>query len=1848
MKRVLKVLAALALAHPKAVIAGSVMLMGVGGVVVNSMLTTPANVPQPTAFFSNGNGAAVNNGLKPPTGAFQPPTVTTHSMGVFLDGSVSAGTGFGFGDQYALGGYGGVFEGLQISDNAAGLPAFFFQKPYPSGGAPAWWQVGGFNLNDTSATDGGAVGNYTPGYYPFTATGGLCAAGGAREPSGVFGGTNNTSQVGGVHITDPGFLLCSVPTITLAAIPNSGAQQATGAGSVATTCVNNSPVSGRMTVTAQVAVAHGITAGQTYPLSGFAQTGFNSAAYIAQPPTSPTTLIGSIVGTCPSLTATSEGSALGGTGATITLPAFTTIGATGITAKNNQHFCAAIIENGDDSSFPGSQAIAMVDDHGNPLPGSPALVPYLNQGSANFTGYTVTGAQSTGNVALTVTAMNPYTITGATYSATTGYVTFTTSTPPMFEPGSEFTVSGMTSTGASINLTYVAVAGTSITGTSIVGNPLSAPFGTPLAISSPGTISTGVTPQMVSVIMPGMRIQGQFLTTTLGVISPFGTLGSTGTGGVGTYAVSATPILISPFGLTIPSTGVMTAAGLTTQTLAIGTNFNGSDGAGATSIQITGFGTGTGLNGTYQTNYTGGVGGTHSFVTTGINGIGTPSSPALLFAVNPFYQTMAGIAGTLPGSPSTAFTTVPVAQATIGEFATSIGTDNTTRAGSPAANTGGWSGTLANVADLWMPGGFPTQTGGAPSTSALAGLCKKNPNNDIQQFASTRGFTVHSDYRLNDPGIFADSSVAQFTASISGTTLTVSSTQTGALTGSGTATIGGAGVPGCPSACPTITLGAGPTYTISGAGGTVASEAMTAGTFVPAVPTPTSAVNGFISGNTLTVTSVGSSSPNTTATFTGSLNVPFTAKINNGSGAAGNILTVTLPVVGNGGLQVNPYIGVGTTISGAGVTSSPATVVTGLLTGLGANGTYTVNNSQTVTSETMHASGLLPGLATNLTVSGVTGTIASGMLITDGGVNITGPPLLVTAAAVSGDVAIAPTYYPTFSGDTTMVGTLSTLVPGQYVLNSGITTPVKIIGYGTGTGLTGTYILSNSTNGSIGSSGSPVAFTTTGITDGAPVPTPALTVKDLGAGATLPVTSNLSACTFASCSGTGTIPLSGTFDISALSGTPTTLQAQVSETAGGPPVAGCSACAWTTLSGYSANPLTLNASISTGGVMSPTAVGAPVLGIGQAVTGVGYSGTVTGINYGGQLPTYNVTPSPGSAIAAETITATNVFSWLGSALNIPASSGSLYVSVRASNGTAYAMLQNAVRIGFVLEGEGEGQYATLFSPSQGGNAFSSFTGLLGANGVGNEFFQAGPPIVGALIPGSGLTTMDTEDRFNIAGRGTPEGSTSVQQGLTTATGGWPVTWLSIPRDGIGIEPELYGNSTQTQTVGVQNSGGTLTKWCSQAIFCTNPSVAGVLLFNAASLSGGEITAKIDNGSGGAGNTLTTSVGARSSAYFGALEPGMVLTDTTSAIAGSPTLLNCLTGCAPITSTPPTIPQYCVGKCYPNIQTWAISGSAQLVSTENMRADFPQTGGTPWPLYTGQVFYPFFSTFGATLVKAGTFKISVNGTVVCQDTTVPLTPYNNQSGNCTGAGIASSFVNFMTGDYQVTFSSPPAANAVVTASWTNIISPDNGNLSSERPGAYDLFGDGTPNVGYVTSLYSKSPGGVSAHIFAGGQGVQTVLRDQGYPFALGYSQAVSWLYDTRFPTIPGVSANAPVLFGHVWGVQGPALLNNSVPGQTAEGNLFSQWIHDVATSSTFSGTVGGVSGGGATATLTLSGAASGPMWEGEVIGCAPFSLTAAPSRDRNLHSIFSKRSAWGASGSTYITSSRSAARPLLQH
>jgi len=216
--------------------------------------------------------------------------------------------------------------------------------------------------------------------------------------------------------------LSTAPIFTAATIPGSGAQQATGLNAspaqAATTCAANSPVSGEVTITAQLAVAHGITPGLTYSLGSFPSP--FSTTYTALPGTTGTTLIGEAVingGACTGFSG--EGTALSGTGGAFTFPTISTTnpllnGGTGITTKNGQKLCGMIGEYGDDSPFPGAQFLEMVDDKGNPLPGSSALVPIPNQGTANFTGWTTIGSAT-----LNVTGMNSYTITtGVSYNTT--------------------------------------------------------------------------------------------------------------------------------------------------------------------------------------------------------------------------------------------------------------------------------------------------------------------------------------------------------------------------------------------------------------------------------------------------------------------------------------------------------------------------------------------------------------------------------------------------------------------------------------------------------------------------------------------------------------------------------------------------------------------------------------------------------------------------------------------------------------------------------------------------------------------------------------------------------------------------------------------------------------------------------------------------------------------------------------------------------------------------------------------------------------------------------------------------------------------------------------------------------------------------------------------------------------------------------------------------------------------------------------------------------------------------------------------------------------------------------------
>jgi hypothetical protein len=1721
MKRIWLAVATFSLAewvgrHPAT--AGALMLLGIGGGIVAGNLITPTITPQAAAYFNQSNAYGVtNNALQPnagTAGAMFVPTDVTASFAIPFEAVVDPNL------IYSGSAFQNLANGFILGPNQGpGQPFFIVQKPTSNRQFGNWWSAASAAnvLSSIGVASPGST--YNTGLYAATATGGGCQV----EPSVVFQGGTGFAQV-----VNPGFNCSGWPSpasVNIAAVPGSGAQQATGSGA-ATTCA---VVNGQAVVTAHVSVAHGLTPGMTYALQGFTPTGYNSATYTALQGTTAGVLVGTTgASSCPAAV-TAEGTALSGTGASISFASFSLTnpfgqGGTGITTKNGQHICGMLVENGDDSAFPGSAALSIVDDRGNALPGSPALVPNLNQATAFFNGYIVAGTQNPSTPALTVTSMIPLTISSAVYNTganPNSTITFTMASaiPANFQIGSEFTVSGLAP--SSVNVTYVAIAGT--TGSTVVGNPLSGPAGTLLPISPPGAITVVSSPQLVSVILPGMALWGEFAPNET-VISPYGTFGSTGTGGVGTYGLTTNQAGGTFNNASIAVGGVMTVSSTPgDDQLAVNQVFSGTGTGG--NVTITGYLTGLGGAGTYQTNYAGGTAVTGTSMTT-TGALGSSGSPVPLFAFSAYYYTGAGISGTVNAKA------VKVAQATISDFLSVLGSSATTLT---SLTSHGWGGALGNVGMLYGP--MPLQAGGAPSTTAVASLCKKTTT--IPAFAAANGMTVHSFYEMNDMGIFGDSSIADFHGHTAGSTLTVDTTESGALptvaSSSPKVIVSG---PGLPVAGVQITSGSAGVYTLASSVGTIASEAMKGGGFAPATPNAAITAQGYIDGapaTTLHVTALPTSSGS--ATFTGTLTSEWT-----GTMTTGGLLTVSAVSGGSGacpGLSCIAALGVGTIVSsapGAATTFGPCPV-TSLGTGLGGTGTYQTSCTpgSAIASELMDGTGPLPSGPTTLNVSSVTGTIQAGQYITDGAASLTGPPLLITGGSGT-KWTVLGNYYPAISADATMTASLSTIVPGEYIRNASLTTPVKVLSYQGACGITGAingglgcYTLSTAANGALASVGSPATFTATTISDGPAIaPGPALTISDPGGPAlTFPVTNYGAA--------TGSLRLTGAYDAPTLGGTPSAIQVLVSAIgANGAPISGCTPCNWGTLTG--------------------------------TISGGAWSGTISGIPAGGPYS----------------------------------------VSVRAANGTAYATLSSTVRVGLVFDVWGQGQTIALFG-GVGGSWLPFYSGLWNltnwtGNFSGQTNYMMGPPVSANLVPGQ--VTGPAGDRFGVAGAGTPplpEGLGFLEQGLSTALNGIPVSMLNSTRDGIGIAPFTLGNVTQTQTIDVGD--GTKTSWCSVAKFCPGSSGGtvghgGPLTFNAAAQTGGWFGGSVATVSSVSTLTVGTLQG-------GALAPGMVLSDFGAHISGSPKLLNCVTNCTGVNGS---------------ASTWTLDTNLGAIASENMRVD--PVGGTPMPNFNAQTGNNQCSLggFGACLIKAGTFQITDNGTVVCQDS--QTFAYDNTGGNCTGAGIASSFVNYQTGDYQVSFSTAPASGHVLTASWTNIVSPEGNQTQFNRPTNLDFFGDGTAQGGPVSAMEAKAPGGISGHINLGFSTDLSLVQAGGYPIgAVGYAQQLSWLYGTKYPAlIPGMSAATPLIMALHWRTEGAlALANNNA----AEGiGLLDQIGQDMTMSSTFNGTIAG-------ATLTLTSNAVGPVWEGEVIGGS------AIGSSTGIYITSLASGSWGASGSTYV-------------
>lgn len=201
--------------------------------------------------------------------------------------------------------------------------------------------------------------------------------------------------------------------------------------------------------------------------------------------------------------------------------------------------------------------------------------------------------------------------------------------------------------------------------------------------------------------------------------------------------------------------------------------------------------------------------------------------------------------------------------------------------------------------------------------------------------------------------------------------------------------------------------------------------------------------------------------PPTSASVTGSVapNVFTGAVAANTATGAINATVLTVSAVGAGSV-----LGAGETVSGTGVATG--TVITGQLTGTaGGTGTYSVNISQTVASTALTMSG------GGLTVSAVTtGTVAVGQVLT--GTGVPAGETITAAGTGTGGTGTYVVSSSTVVASTALTANNSTLTvtavgSGAIVLNDTITGASVTAGsyvqqFLTGTGGNGTYLVSQS------------------------------------------------------------------------------------------------------------------------------------------------------------------------------------------------------------------------------------------------------------------------------------------------------------------------------------------------------------------------------------------------------------------------------------------------------------------------------------------------------------------------------------------------------------------------------------------------------------------------------------------------------------------------------------------------------------------------------------------------------------------------------------------------------------------
>ena len=480
--------------------------------------------------------------------------------------------------------------------------------------------------------------------------------------------------------------------------------------------------------------------------------------------------------------------------------------------------------------------------------------------------------------------------------------------------------------------------------------------------------------------------------------------------------------------------------------------------------------------------------------------------------------------------------------------------------------------------------------------------------------------------------------------------------------------------------------------------------------------------------------------------------------------------------------------------------------------------------------------------------------------------------------------------------------------------------------------------------------------------------------------------------------------------------------------------------------------------------------------------------------------------------------------------------------------------------------------------------------------VGGAYSIFGPAVVNDLKP-SFLQTQLVNAYAGYALTGIlPECEMNISQ-VWTAQTGQPAGFLNMDRNGYGMALDTFGYSSQNQTIGVGD--GSTTTWCSSATYCaTHP--ASVLTYNAASIAGAVINGSIS------GTTLTVN-----SVTSGALMPGLILSG--SGITGSPTLVNCISTCNFNSTTGGAV----------SGSTWTISSNQGTVGSEAMTLTV--SGGTPWPnnygIFSGLGPITSYAGYAGQVINPGSFSLKVGGSVVCTDN--GAFSYTVFAGQCIGAGISSSFINYQTGAYEIVFSSPPANGAAINATFVNLVS----DAQTGGPELVDWVGTkGNSSSGLWAASYDKAPNGASAHIFSGCPSDWGPVNVSGVGYALWaptYTQQLAYIYGTRVPTIAGVST--PVLIATYWRTLGAGDFGS---GNAVGNEGCTQWGEDAGVSSHMSGYVTA----GGTPTLTLTSATTDPIWEGEILGCNPYSQSCALPLGTKIVALTS--GTFGASGSVY--------------